>query len=70
MNEFTRMDFKLTKGKLQPAIIGQTKDKVLKVLGIAWNTVTDDIQILTKQINSMQLCHYKQRSSSSNYVYI
>ena len=30
------------------------KDKVLKVLGIVWNTVTDKIQITTKQINIMQ----------------
>ena len=33
---------------------GRLKDKVLKVLGIFWNTVTDDIDISTKQINSMQ----------------
>ena len=30
------------------------KDKVLKVLGIVWNTVTDDIQISMKQIDSIQ----------------
>ena len=30
------------------------KDKVLKVLVIVWNIVTDDIQISTKQINNMQ----------------
>ena len=30
------------------------KDKVLKVLGIVWNTVKDDLQISTKQIDSIQ----------------
>ena len=33
---------------------GRLNDKVHKVLGICWNTVTDDIQISTKQIDSMQ----------------
>ena len=30
------------------------KDKTLKVLDIVWNTVIEDIQISTKQINRMQ----------------
>ena len=30
------------------------KDKVLKVFGIVWNTVTDDIQMSRTQSDSMQ----------------
>ena len=30
------------------------KYKVVKVLSVVWNTVTDNIQILTKRINSMK----------------
>ena len=37
------------------------KDKVLKILGIVWNTVTDDIQISMKQIGSMQPATTKRK---------
>ena len=38
---------------------GRLKDKVLKVLGIFWNTVTDDIQIY--QQNKSIACNLPQQ---------
>ena len=42
------------------------KDKVFEVLGIVWNTVTDDIQVSTKQINSIQPATTKTEVLAAN----